>query len=208
MQPTAGSSSRCASRAARLLAVCVLSAAPLAAQWSVGVELGQLACRGGSTDTSSSDLPNTLRPSPGATFALRVQRRFAGFGAGIALLYSQTGVGAENDETTVEIRNKMELLELAPEVFVVLARPGAGGVFLLHAGVLIDRWSLESDERNRMAGLAAVSLDWPMAGRLSGTFRAGLAVGPSVFNEGEMPEGFERRATWRRSITAGILVRL
>lgn len=192
----------------RCLAALACAATPLAAQWSLGAEIGLLACRGGASDTATSGTPNTLRPSQGATYALRVQRSFGTFGAGMSFLYSSTGVGAENEETTVEAKSSMELLELAPEAFVVLARPGAGGAVLLHAGILLDHWSLQTDGRDRVAALAAVSLDWPMTGRWSGTFRAGLAVGPSVFDEEEMPDGFKRHATWRRSIAAGVQLRL
>lgn len=208
MQPTDGSSLRCVNGVLRYLAALSLATTPLAAQWSVGAEIGLLACTGGASDTATSGTPNTLRPSQAGTYALRVQRRFGTFGAGMSFLRSSTGVGAENDETTVEAKGSMELLELAPEAFVVLARPGAGGAVLLHAGVLLDHWSLQSDGRDRVAALAAVSLDWPMTGRWSGTFRAGLAVGPSVFNEAEIPDGFKRHSTWRRSITTGVQLRL
>jgi len=188
--------------------VCSLLAPPLAAQWSVGVEIGLQACAGAASDTSPSGNGNTVRPSQGTTYALRVQRRSGAFGAGVGVLYSRAGAEATNEESTVELKDRMELFELAPEFFVVVARPAAGGAVLLHAGVVVDRWSLETVDRNRVAALAAVSLDWPMTDRLSGTFRAGLAVGPSVFEEEEVPNGFERRTTWRRSITAGMQVRL
>jgi hypothetical protein len=188
--------------------VLVFAALPLAGQWSVSAEMGLLTCAGGATDTSVSGNGNTLRPSRSTTYGLRVQRRFGTFGVGVGLLHSNSGAGAENDESSVEVKNSMEVYEVTPEFLVVIARPGAGGALLLHAGVVLDHWKLQSDGRDRVAALAAISLDWPMTGRLSGTFRAGLAVGPSVFDEGEIPDGFERRATWRRSVAAGVLVRL
>jgi hypothetical protein len=183
-------------------------ARPLAAQWSVGAEIGLLACAGGATDTSASGNGNTLRPSTGTTYALRIARRFGRFGAGVSVLSMHAGAVAENDETLVELKGSIELLQVAPEMFVVLARPGTGGALLLHAGVQLDHWSVDSDGRDRVAGLAALSLDWPMTGRIVGTFRGGLAVGPSVFKEEELPDGFQSRLSWRGTIAAGVLLRL
>jgi len=194
---------------ASVLAAWVLLAPPLAAQWSAGAEIGLLGFTGGGADTSAAGAGNVLRPSTGRTYALRVQRQGSTFGFGVSVLYSHTGVGAENDEMVVEAKGTMTLYEVAPEVFVVVARPGAGGALRLHAGALLDRWSLQGyEDRDRGGALAAASLDWPVAGPWTATFRAGVALGSSVFMQDELPDGFATRATWRRSIAAGLQLRL
>jgi hypothetical protein len=191
------------------LAVWLVAAPSLAAQWSVGVEVGMLGFGGSAFDTSAAIDPATIRPSPGRAYGLRVQRRSGAFGIGLGVLYSSTGVGAEGRSIVVEEKGVLKLYEVAPEVLILVARPGAGGALCIHLGPLLDIWSLSGEKnRTRVAAQVAVSLDWPMIGRLTGTFQAGVGLGPSVWEEDELPDGYARRATWRRALSAGINLRL
>jgi hypothetical protein len=191
------------------LAVWLFAAAPLAAQWSVGTEVGMLRFWGTSIDTSTPSDPSTLRPSPSTTYGVRVQRRLGRVGLGIGGLYSSVGVGAEKGSVAVEEKGVLKLYEVAPEVSLLVAKPGPGGAFRLHVGPLIDRWSLsDMPDRTRIGARAAVSLDWPLAGRWTGTFAAGVALTSSMFLNDEMPDGYVLRAMWHRALSAGIELRL
>ena len=191
------------------LAVWLVVAPSLAAQWSVGVEIGTVAFGGSAFDTSDAVDPGTIRPSPGRAYGVSVQRLSGAFGVGLGVRYSSTGVGAEGSSVIVEEKGVLKVYEVAPEVLILLAKPGAGGALRLHLGPLLDIWSTSGEkDRRRVAAQAAVSLDWPMTGRLAGTFRAGVAVGPSVWEESDLPDGYALRATWHRAFSAGISLRL
>jgi hypothetical protein len=191
------------------LIVWLFSAPPLAAQWSVGVEVGTLGFSGSAFDTSGPVDPAIIRPSPGRSYGLRLQRRSGALGVGLGVLYSSTGVGAEGQSSVVEEKGVLKLHELAPEVLILLARPGGGGALRIHLGPVLDIWSLlEEKDRTRVAAQGGVSLDWPMIGRLTGTFQAGIEVSPSLWRESELPDGYTRRAMWRRAFSAGVQLRL
>ena len=191
------------------LAVWLCAATPLAAQWSVGAEVGMLGFGGTSIDTSTPNDPPRLRPSPSTTYGVRVQRRFGKVGLGIGGLYSKGGVGAENGSVAVEQKGMLRLYEVAPEASLLVARPGPGGAFRLHLGPLIDWWSPSgAPHRTRVGVRAAVSLDWPLAGRWTGTFGAGVALSSSVLLSEEVPAGYVLRAMWHRALSAGIEMRL
>lgn len=191
------------------LAVWLFAAAPLAAQWSAGVEVGMLKFWGSSIDTSTPGDPTRARPSPSTTYAVRVQRYFGAAGVGIRLLYSSGGVGVENGSVSVEEKGVLKLAEVAPEASLRVAEPGPGGALRLHAGPVIGRWSPKDvPRRTRVGARAAISLDWPLAGRWTGTLEAGVAMSSSVFLNDEVPEGYVLRAMWRRALSAGIQVRL
>jgi hypothetical protein len=192
------------------LAVSLLVVArALSAQWSVAGEVGMLDFAGGARDTSAVDAPTTLRPARGTAYALRVERRFRAVGLGLGVRYGTVAVGAQRASTVVEEKGALTLYEAAPEVVLTLARPGAGGAVRLHVGPLIDHWTLSGgDDRTRVAAAAGLSLDWPLAGRWEAAFRADVALGPSAWVEGELPEGFARRLLWRHALAAGLALRL
>jgi hypothetical protein len=191
------------------LAVWLFAAPPLAAQWSIGAEVGMLRFWGTAIDTSTSQDPASTRPSPSTSYALRVQRRFGTLAVGIGVLYSRTGVGVENAAVAVEGKGLVKLYEIAPEVSCLVAKPGPGGALHVHVGPLFDRWSLAGGKDARRVGArAAVALDWPLGGRWTGTLQGGAAVYASVFQAEDLPAEFAPRATWRRALSAGINLRL
>jgi hypothetical protein len=191
------------------LGVWLVAAGPLAAQWSVGAEVGMLRFWGASADTLAPSDPASARPSPSTAYAVRVQRRFGAAGVAIGLLYSPGGVGVENGSVAVEEKGAVKLHEVAPEASVRVAKPGPGGALCLHVGPVIDRWSpTHEPRRTRIGARAAVSLNWPLAGALIGTFAAGVALSSSMFLDDEVPEGYVLRAMWRRALSAGIQWRL
>lgn len=192
------------------LAVWLVVAPSLAAQWSVAADVGMLAYNGGAFDTSRVADPAMIRPSPGRAYGLHVQRHFDRFGVGLGVLYSSTGVGAEGETVIVEQKGVLKFYEVAAEVLILLAQPGAGGALRLHLGPLLDVWSLTGGEedRTRVGAQVAVSLDSPMIGPLTGTFQAGVALTPSPWEDGDLPDGYARRIMWRRGFAAGIRLRL
>jgi hypothetical protein len=191
------------------LALWLFAVAPLAAQWSVGADVGMLRFWGTSIDTTTLDDPVSERPSPATRYAVGVERRFGTVGVGIGLLYSSGGVRAENGSIAVDAKDGAKLYEVAAEVSLLIAKPGPGGALRLHVGPMFDRWTLTGGADTRRAGAhAAVSLEWPIAGRLTGVFRGGAAVSACVFSAEDFPPEYAQRTTWRRAFSAGISVRL
>ena len=191
------------------LAVWLLAAPALAAQWSAGVDVGMLRFSGTSIDTMPGDTARA-RPSPSTSYTVRVERRVGRIGVGIGFLYSQGGVGVGNATVTVEEAGDLKFYEIAPEISLLIARQGPGGALRVHVGPIFDRWRLKYEEetRHRTGGRAALGLDWSLGGRFSGSLLGEAVVSPGVFSPEDLPPGFARRTTWRRAASTGIRVRL
>lgn len=191
------------------LAVWLFAAAPLAAQWTVDADLGMLGFWGTSIDTTTLDDPASERPSPATSYAVGVQRRFGTLGVRIGLLYSSGGARVENGAFAVDVKDGVKLYEVSAEVSFLIAKPGPGGALRLHIGPMLDQWTLAGGADTRRVGAhAAVSLDWPIAGRWTGVFRGGVAVSSCVFSAPDFPAEYAQQATWRRALSAGIEWRL
>ena len=191
------------------IALALLAPSPLAAQWSVGAEIGLLTFSGTSTDTTTASDPGKARPSPAGSYALRVERRAGRIGAGIGVLYSSGGAGVANRSVSVDEKGVLKFYEVAPEISFLIARPGGLGSLRLHVGFIYDRWDLKGGTVNkRFGGHTAASLSWPLIGRLSVLFQGGAAVSAGVFSVEDLPDTFVRRATWRRALSAGVQVRV
>jgi hypothetical protein len=191
------------------LALWLFAAAPLAAQWSVGAEVGMLRYWGTSLDTVATSDAARARPSPSTSYAVRVQRQFGRIGLGIGVLYSRGGAGVEQGPVAIDEYGLLKLYEVAPHVSFLVAKPGPGGGLRLRVGPMYDRWSLKGGTNPRRVGAhAAVALDWSLGGRFAGTLQCGGAVSGSVFGTENLPVEFGPRATWRGAMSAGVQLRL
>ena len=180
----------------------------LAAQWSLAVEATASYYDGVSRDSGAD--PTAFRPHHPTSVGLRVDRRFGrlGFGVGAAL-GGGADLIAENSSVGAILKDALDLFEVAPEVALLPGRTGPGLAVRVHAGPLIDIWSREGgDTRTRAGGQVGVSLESPLSRRFAGSLRVAAALTSSLFREGELPPGFERRAMWRRSVSLGLRYRL
>jgi len=97
----------------------------------------------------------------------------------------------------------------APELIYRIATLGPANAIRLHAGPVFELWSVEAeDSQFRVGGQAAVSLRIPFGRRFAGSLTAGGAVTSSPLSERQLLDGYERRALWRRSMSAGLEYRL
>lgn len=190
------------------LALWLFAAVPLAAQWSVGAEVGMLRFSGTAIDTVTPGDPSRARPSPSTSYAVRVQRGFGKVGIAIGVLYSKGGVGVEKATIAVEEKGLVKFYEVAPEISFLVATPGPGGALRLHVGPMLDRWSLEGGtDPQRVGAHAGVALEWSLGGRWAGILQGEAAVSAGVFQGEDLPAEFAPRATWRRGVSAGFRVR-
>ena len=178
-----------------------------AAQWSMGLDIGASHFTGASFDTSAGGggAAASLRPQRPLVLALRLERAAARVRVGLGVLRARAGLVAENGTAAAVQKGFFTLLELAPEGSIRLAETGAGTELRLHAGPLVDFWTLEEgDNRTRAGAHAALSAGWPVAGRVTGSLRVAAALTGSVFDAGELPSQLARRAMWRRTVSVGL----
>ena len=187
------------------LAVWLFTAAPLAAQWSVGADLGMLRFWGTSIDTTMLGDPAKERPSPAASYAVRVQRRFGTVGVGIGLLYSSGGVRAENGAVAVDVKEGGKLYEV--EAVVSSWSPARSGRALRSMRarvrpVVADRWEGRGEWGPRRGRTR-------VAARRAADRRPGWGCGECECPAGEDPPAeYAQQTTWRRAFSAGINLRL
>src|SRR5213076_111121 len=140
--------------------------------------------------------PATSGPSHPTTVALLVDRGFGGARIGMGVLYAGVGVVEEGPEFAVVQKGVLTLVELAPEVSWRFARTDSGAELRVHLGPVADVWHPEGGASRTLIGArGAVSVEWPIAGGLAGSVHAGAVVTSPVFEQGDLPAGFERRAT-------------
>ena len=190
-----------------VLGLLIAARPALAAQWSLAVE-ATASSYGGTSRDGGAD-PTAFRPHHPTSVGLRVDRRFGGMAVGVGAALAGSDLIAENSSVGAILKDALDLFEVAPEVAVILGRTGSGLAVRVHAGPLIDIWSPEgADTRTRTGGQVGFSLEWPVSRRFAGSLRGAAAVTASLFREGELPPGFERRAMWRRSVSLGLRYRL
>jgi hypothetical protein len=173
----------------------------------MGLAVGEMRFSGASVDTAAGSSVSQ-RPYRPTTLELRVDRGFGRIGLGLGLLYASPGLAQEDAELAVVLKDAFDWLEIAPEASFRLVRKGAGVAVRAHAGPIVDLWDLGDESRSLVGAQAALSVDAPLFGRLTGSVRAGAAVTRSLFQAGEPPPGFETRAMWRRSLSLGLRYRL
>lgn len=197
--------------AIRTLLVMILLAAPaaLAAQWSVAFELGTARYSGTSRDRSGSSDSVALRPYAGTTGGVRVARQWARVGVSLGVTYGSPGISGEATDLILVFTNQATVFEITPGLSYVITHVGVGGDLRVEAGPAMSLWSLSGvEKRVRIGAHASLAYLWPVAGRFTGSIRAGLAVTPSIFSASELPSNLERRATWRRGVSVGVAYRL
>jgi hypothetical protein len=194
-------------RALLALGLALVAPAGLAAQWSVALEATASYYDGASRDTAAD--PISVRPHHATSFGLRLERCFGQVGVGVTAALAGPDVIAENSSAGAVVKDALGLFEIAPEATVLVGRTQSGVAVRFHAGPLLDVWTPEgADARTRVGGHAGLALEWPLSTRFAGSVRAGVALTSSLFNEGELPDGFELRAMWRRSVSLAVRYRL
>ncbi len=188
------------------LASCVLSSA-VEGQWSVGAEVGADRFWGGSIETNPDE--RSFRPYRPTTFGARVQWEGPNVGVAVRMGYLSAGIALEGEDIMVVANNVFSVYSLGPQVLYRVAVLGSANRLLLSAGPLLEIWTaLDEEAETRIGVHGALALQIPLGWKLEGVLAAGAALIPSPFAEDQLEEGFERRALWRRSITAGLQYRL
>jgi hypothetical protein len=176
-------------------------------QWTVALELGSDRFWGASTDNSPEHL--SLRPYRPTTIGLGLERQSGGFGLGMHLSYAGASLALEGHDAVVAAKGIFKMYEAAADLVYQVATLGSGNALLLHAGPLLNVWSIEAEGSQWRVGMhGGVSLRIPLGSRFAGSVLAGVALTSSPFAPDQLDPPFERRALWKRRVEAGLQYRL
>ncbi len=190
---------------ATVLALCALSN-PVEGQWSVGAEVGADRFWGGSLEASQEE--RSFHPYRPTTFGAGVRWEGSTLGTGIRVGYFSAGMALEGADAIVVAKNVFRVYSLAPEVVYRVASIGRANRMLFRAGPLFEIWKALDEESKTSLGVhGALAVSVPLGWKLESVLSAGIALMPSPFAEDQLDPPFERRALWRRSITAGLQYR-
>ncbi|MGH7530146.1 MAG: hypothetical protein ACREMN_07160 [Gemmatimonadales bacterium] len=181
-------------------------AAPLPAQWHVGVEVA--ATRYGGTSRALSDTAPTLQPGAATMFAVRLDRRFGRWGVVVRAAAGNPGLRAWIADFALEDRSDGSAIEPSAAVTYRVGGIGPSGAVWVEVGPALPLWDIDGDIRSRWGALGAVTYEWTVAGRFRGAVRVDGLVSPSWFEPGDLPDELERRTTWRYGVGLGLRYRL
>lgn len=190
----------------QLLGLALLALPPAApGQWRVGVDAGIASFVGTSRDTAGITQNGRYRPLVPAVFGVRIERRAGTVTVGLGVMYATPALALQTDGPSAFVPGSMLHVQAAPEIAATVLTLGTGAALGVHAGPLVEVWTVENeDPRWRVGGQAGLALECPLAARLAAAVTARLGVTPSIFEPGELPPEFERRASWRTSVALGV----
>ncbi len=193
-------------RSSLLMVLSLLCPATLAAQYQVAVLAGSAASRGNARSDIGPDHPE-LRPDNATAVAVAVRRWSGRWRADAVVRRTTADLSEIGPGTALVTRGALE----AWGGGVLIGRRLTGSArraslaALLGAGV--DRWrfvGIDGASRWRGAGWGALEADLPAGGRWLALIRGDVAVGPSLFDAGELPSEFRATPAWRYGISLGV----
>jgi hypothetical protein len=178
-----------------------------AGQWTAGVAVGADRYWGGSVETSGAH--RSFRPYRPTVFSIGIERKGNAVGWGLQVRYAEAALGLEGQGAVAAVEGVFTVVSLTPEVAYTLTTLGPVCELRLHAGPLFEIWGIiDEDAKTRVGGQSALSLDFPLGGRFTGSVLVGVAVTPSPFEAGQLGDTFEPRALWRRQFAVGLHYRI
>lgn len=190
-----------------LLALSLCSApTALAAQWRLALLAGTSSTRGDARDEMDPARPEIRATGP-TTITLAVARDAGAWRVGIDVHRANADVAEVSATTAVTTRDALRAWGGALEVGRRLLGRTPGPTLHALIGAGIDRWAFQLDDaapRWRTTGRGALEAAMPIGAAWRAVIRAQATVGPSVFDQGELPDGFVQRAAVRTGVILGI----
>jgi len=189
---------------ALVMAGTLLLQPPAAAQFGVSAELGLGFMGGTSQDTSNADV-GSLRPYRPTQLTLRPGWRFGRFTVDLGLTYATPPIAVEGSYTFVfNDTGRTMLIEAAPEVGYRLFVTGTGVSFNLHAGPVVDLWTILGENRTVAGGQVAASVQVPLASRIQLVVRGSGVVTKSALEKSDLPSQVAVQAMRRGTVALGV----
>lgn len=192
----------------RLLPALLFLTAPtaLSAQWRAALLHGTAASHGDAQSDNDPAHPQLQAHQP-ATWTLSLLRASGDWRIGLELRHITADLAEIGAASSVTTNNVLAAWGAAVEV----GRRVVGGVgrpsLVAAIGVTFDRWTFDlvnDAPRTRAAGRAALEADFPIGRSWSVVIRGEMSAGPSLFNAGELPDGFSTRTATRQGIGLGV----
>jgi len=180
---------------------------PARAQWVATLGLRAARFAGGAKEPATGRFLHPYRPT---VFEAGVARFRGRVGVGLRVHYASSSLGLEGADAVAAIKDALEVYGAAPEVSLRVSRLGPDGILRVFAGPVFEIWKLpDMGSRKRLGVTASLGLEVPFGGRWGGSARLGAAVTPaSPFNDEDLDTSLERRALWRREISAEVSYRM
>jgi hypothetical protein len=184
-----------------------LACSPAYSQWRGSIELGAERFWGGSYETTGDH--RSFRPYRPTTLGIGLERQGGRLSVGLQVHYSEAALALEGSDAVVAVDGVFDIIGLAPELAYRLVRVGTVNQLRLHAGPLIEIWSVIDEETRVRAGAqATLSFDVPLARRFGASIIGGAALVASPFNRDELEASYELRTLWRRRFAVALGYRL
>jgi hypothetical protein len=176
-------------------------------QWTAGLEIGANRYWGGSAYTGGDS--RSFHPYRPTAFGFGIEHKRKQFAYGLQVRYAEAALALEGPAGTAAVGGVFTVVSISPEIVYRLATLGPVTEVRLHAGPLLEIWgTIDEKTKGHLGAQSAVSFDLPLGGRFSGSVLGGLALTPSVFEEGQLGVDFEPRALWQRRFAVGLHYRL
>jgi hypothetical protein len=195
----------------RLLSIstlgCLALCSPAYSQWRGSVEVGAERFWGGSFETTGEH--RAFRPYRPTTLGIGLERQGEQLSIELQVHYSEAALALEGSDAVVAVDGVFDIIGFAPELVYRLVRVGAVNQLRLHAGPLIEIWTVIDEETRVRAGAqATLSFDVPLGSRFSASILTGAALIASPFNQDELEASYELRTLWRRRFAVAVGYRL
>ncbi len=183
----------------------VAASRPAPAQWGVTVGLQRTGFGGTSFDTSTGGTEASFRPGNTPAVTLRIDRRLGRVALGLGVRYSRSAIVLDGRDVFVGIHDELATIEAAPELRVRLLRTRLGASVHGFGGPVIGVWRVRNQDTRGVVGVVAgVAGEFPLLQKLALEVRVGGGLTGSLFRQGELPPGYERRITRRGEIGLGL----
>lgn len=195
----------------RLLSVSTLGSlalcSPAYGQWRASIGVGADRFWGGSFETTGEH--RAFRPYRPTTLGIGLERQGERLSVGLQVHYSEAALALEGSDAVVAVDGVFDIIGIAPELVYRLMRVGTENQLRLHAGPLIEIWTVIDEETRVRAGAqATLSFDVPLASRFGASILAGAGLVGSPFNPDELEASYELRTLWKRRFAVALGYRL
>jgi hypothetical protein len=188
----------------------------LRGRWAIGISVGASSF-GAGTEGKDAD-GETLRfmPYRPTMWGLAAQYGGPGFRIGIAARYGEPGLGArgvtisDEGESTpgalIVVDKAFQLTQITAGMSTRLARLRGGPSLRPSLAVDLQRWTgAGSPTRSVVGGQAGLALEIALTRAFAASLEGEIGLTrASPFRKEDLPEGFERRSPWRRTVLAGL----
>ncbi len=185
--------------------------------WRLGLTIGTSTFNGAAAGQDEAGAALVFRPYRPTMVGLGLT--YERDRARLALLakYGQPGLGFRGVQDPgdaagllIVVENAFHLASLTASAGTRIATLRGGPALRSSIGLTLERWSAPGTPTRTLLGpQAGLALEFALTGRLRASLEGELGFTPgSPFQAEDLPEGFRLRSTWRRTLQAGVSLRL